>query len=163
MLLLNESLYKLMCSQSFSLSASPINSSSHHYLPSFLSLILPDCTALSCHPTGPPCVLPARNLGAGRPQRPPRRPHGSGSGADGDMSPDVQTDGDRAEPRDRALQPTGQWWAWCCCQGEANSRLWTFNRLGFLFFLNHHFIINIFTFWYLLFYVLPNFIYDPFE
>lgn len=53
-------------------------------------------------------MLPAGNLGAGVPQWASRGPHGSGSEADGDMSPDVPTDGDWAQPRDRTLQPAGQ-------------------------------------------------------
>lgn len=91
-----------------SVSSVSISQSNHSQLVSFL--VLPNCTSLSlsCHSPGPPCVLPAGNLGAGGPQRAPGGPHGSGCEADGDMSPDVQTDGDWAEPGDRPLQPAGQ-------------------------------------------------------
>lgn len=58
--------------------------------------------------TGPPGVLLARNLGSGRPQQPSSGPHGPGSAADRDLSPDVHADGDRAEPRDRTLQSAGR-------------------------------------------------------
>lgn len=53
-------------------------------------------------------MLPARNFGSGDSQRSPGGPHGSGCAVDGDLSPDVQADGDRAEPGDRSLQPAGQ-------------------------------------------------------
>lgn len=55
--------------------------------------------------SGPPGVLPAGDTGSGRPPRPARRPHGAGPGAHGHLLPDEPSDGDGAEPRNRALQP----------------------------------------------------------
>lgn len=103
--------------------------------------------SLSCHPAGPPRVLPAGNLGVGGPQRPPGRPHGAGCGADGDVSPDVQTDGDWVEPGDRTLQPAGQWRPRLYYQGEADSRLLVWDRV---------FVINISLSSFSLFFVLCN-------
>uniref|UniRef100_A0A8D3AUM5 alpha-1,2-Mannosidase n=1 Tax=Scophthalmus maximus TaxID=52904 RepID=A0A8D3AUM5_SCOMX len=53
------------------------------------------------------CFLPG-TLALRRPQRSPRRPHGPGRAADGDLPPDVRTDGDGPESRDRPLQPAGE-------------------------------------------------------
>lgn len=81
----------------------------------FLSLFFVDCIS---HSAGSPGMFPARDSCSGGPQRPPRGSYGSGCAADGDLSPDVQADGDWTEPRDRTLQPAGQWWEWCYCEGE---------------------------------------------
>lgn len=50
-------------------------------------------------------MLPARHTGSGRPPRPACRAHGAGPGPDGHLLPDEPSDGDRPEPRNRALQP----------------------------------------------------------
>lgn len=63
-------------------------------------------------------MLPARNPGAGGPQWAPGGPHGSGYEADGNVPPDVQTDGDGAEPRDCALLSADQRQSGHFCQGE---------------------------------------------
>lgn len=42
-------------------------------------------------------MLPAWHAGPGGAQRPARRAHGAGTAADGDLLPDVRTDGDRPE------------------------------------------------------------------
>lgn len=77
--------------------------------------------ALRSLSAGPPCLLPPGDIGPRGPQRPPGGPHGSGCAVDGDVSPDVQTDGDWAEPGDRTLQPAGQRWERCGCQGDAHT------------------------------------------
>ena len=98
-----------MCSQSFS---------PHESIISLNILALPD-GPLYLVTAGPPRVLPARHLSTGGPQRAPGGPHGPGCAADGDVSSDVQTDGDGAESRDRSLQPAGLRWPGYLRQGEA--------------------------------------------
>lgn len=105
---------------------------SSQFRSSSLSFITPSPwlrLSLSRHSAGPPRVLPAGNIGTGGPQRPPARPHGPGCGADGDVSPDVQTDGDWVEPGDRTLQPAGQWRPRRYCQGEADGRWLVWDRV----------------------------------
>lgn len=105
---------------------------SSQFRSSSLSFITPSPwlrLSLSRHSAGPPRVLPAGNIGIGGPQRPPARPHGPGCGADGDVSPDVQTDGDWVEPGDRTLQPAGQWRPRRYCQGEADGRWLVWDRV----------------------------------
>lgn len=105
---------------------------SSQFWSSSLSFITPSPwlrLSLSRHSAGPPRVLPAGNIGTGGPQRPPAWPHGPGCGADGDVSPDVQTDGDWVEPGDRTLQPAGQWRPRRYCQGEADGRWLVWDRV----------------------------------
>lgn len=77
----------------------------------FPAFIISSCVPVlyrPCCSPGPPCLLPARNLSTRGSQWAARRPHGPGCEADRNMLPDVQTDGDWAEPGDRTLQPAGQ-------------------------------------------------------